>query len=140
MSPFLSMRPLEQIKCGAGVMNLPICLVSVGIGLGYADAGPTHYSTEDFACSRAIVGSSIYTPADVLSTQLIAKEMLKNNKFSSKSLPFWQKFVLFKVVVNKCVFVQSNCHEQICSARFWSTKNKWIIWREKWTKHLTEQT
>ena len=38
MSPFLSMRPLEQIKCGAGVMNLPICLISVGIGLGYADS------------------------------------------------------------------------------------------------------
>ena len=82
MSPFLSMRPLEQVKCGAGVMNLPICLISVGIGLGYADSGPTHYSTEDFACFRAIVGSSIYTPADALSAKLIAKEMLEKPKFS----------------------------------------------------------
>ena len=82
MAPFISLRSIEQAKCGAGLMNLPISLISVGIGLGYADAGPTHYSTEDFACSRAIVGSSIYTPADVFSTQLIAKEMLKNNKFS----------------------------------------------------------
>ena len=82
MAPFLSLRSIEQTKCGAGLMNLPICLVSVGIGLGYADAGPTHYSTEDFACFRAIVGSSIYTPADVLSTRLIAKEMLENPKFS----------------------------------------------------------
>ena len=82
MSPFLSMRPLEQIKCGAGVMNLPICLISVGIGLGYADSGPTHYATEDFACFRAIVGSSIYTPADVPSTKLIAKDILENPKFS----------------------------------------------------------
>ena len=44
MAPFLSLRSIEQTKCGAGLMNLPICLVSVGIGLGYADAGPTHYS------------------------------------------------------------------------------------------------
>ena len=63
-------------------MNLPICLVSVGIGLGYADAGPTHYSTEDFACFRAIVGSSIYTPSDVTVTRLIAKEVLEKPKFS----------------------------------------------------------
>ena len=82
MAPFLSLRSIEQAKCGAGLMNLPICLISVGVGLGYADAGPTHYSTEDFACFRAIVGSSIYTPADAATTQFIAKEMIENSKFS----------------------------------------------------------
>ena len=82
MAPFLALRALEQTKCGAGLMNLPICLLSVGIGLGYADAGPTHYTTEDFACFRSIVGSSIYTPADSLSTKLIAKELLEKPKFS----------------------------------------------------------
>ena len=82
MAPFLSLRAIEQTKCGAGLMNLPICLISVGIGLGYADSGPTHYSTEDFACFRAIVGSSIYTPADISSTKLIAKDILKHPKFS----------------------------------------------------------
>ncbi len=82
MAPFLSLRSIEQAKCGAGLMNLPICVISVGIGLGYADAGPTHYSTEDFACFRAIVGSSIYTPSDNISTKMIANDMLKNPKFS----------------------------------------------------------
>lgn len=82
MAPFLALRSLEQTKCGAGLMNLPICLLSVGVGLGYADAGPTHYTTEDFACFRSIVGSSIYTPADAASTKLIAKEMLKKPKFA----------------------------------------------------------
>ena len=82
MAPFLALRALEQTKCGAGLMNLPICLLSVGIGLGYADAGPTHYTTEDFACFRSIVGSSIYTPADSISTKLIAKKLLEKPKFS----------------------------------------------------------
>ena len=59
MSPFLSLRSIEQAKCGAGLMNLPVCVLSGGVGLGYADAGPTHYSTEDFACFRAIVGTSV---------------------------------------------------------------------------------
>jgi len=82
MAPFLALRSLEQTKCGAGLMNLPVCLISVGIGLGYADAGPTHYTTEDFACFRSIVGSSIYTPADSISTKLIAKKLLEKPKFS----------------------------------------------------------
>ena len=82
MAPLLALRSIEQTKCGAGLMNLPICLLSVGVGLGYADAGPTHYTTEDFACFRSIIGSSIYTPADCLSTKLIAKQLLKKPKFS----------------------------------------------------------
>ena len=82
MAPFLALRSIEQTKCGPGLMNLPICLVSVGIGLGYADAGPTHYATEDFACFRSIVGSSIYTPSDSVCTKLIANELLENPKFS----------------------------------------------------------
>ena len=82
MAPFLSLRSIEQTKCGAGLMNLPICLISVGIGLGYADAGPTHYSTEDYACFRAIAGTSIYTPSDVATTKLVAQEILENPKFT----------------------------------------------------------
>jgi len=82
MAPFLSLRAIEQAKCGPGLMKLPICLISVGVGLGYADAGPTHYSTEDFSCFRSIVGSSVYTPSDVSTTKLIAQEMLNNPKFS----------------------------------------------------------
>ncbi|MDC0052083.1 1-deoxy-D-xylulose-5-phosphate synthase [bacterium] len=82
MAPFLSLRAIEQTKCGAGLMSLPICIMSVGIGLGYADAGPTHYSTEDFACCRAIVGSSIYTPSDVKTTKFIVNDMLSNPQFS----------------------------------------------------------
>ncbi len=82
MAPFLSLRAIEQVKCGPGLMNLPICLISVGIGLGYADAGPTHYANEDFSCFRSIVGSSIYTPSDNETTKLIAKDLLKKPKFS----------------------------------------------------------
>ena len=82
MAPFLSLRSIEQTKCGPGLMNLPICLISVGIGLGYADSGPTHYATEDFSCFRAIIGSSIYTPSDNTTTKLIANDMLSKPKFS----------------------------------------------------------
>ena len=82
MAPFLSLRSIEQAKCGAGLMNLPVCLISVGVGLGYADAGPTHYSTEDYACFRSLAGTSVFTPSDINTTRFIAKEMLDKPKFS----------------------------------------------------------
>ena len=74
MAPFISIRALEQIKCGPGLMNLPICILSVGIGIGYADAGPTHYTTEDLACLRSISNISIYTCSD----SSIASQVIDN--------------------------------------------------------------
>lgn len=82
MAPFLSLRALEQIKCGPGIMNLPITLLSVGIGLGYADSGPTHYATEDYSCLRSIIGTNIYTASDPISASHIAKLLIKNPRFS----------------------------------------------------------
>jgi len=82
MAPFLSMRALEQIKCGPGVMNLPICLISVGVGIGYADSGPTHYVTEEFACLRSIVGSNVYTASDSTTAKNIAKKLISSPEFA----------------------------------------------------------
>ena len=82
MAPFISLRALEQIKTGPGIMNLPITLISVGIGIGYADSGPTHYVTEEFACLRSIIGVNIYTAADTSTARYLAKNLLKNPKFA----------------------------------------------------------
>jgi transketolase C-terminal domain/subunit len=54
----------------------------VGVGLGYADAGPTHYANEDYACARAIVGSAVYTAADSQTTEQIALELISSPKFA----------------------------------------------------------
>ena len=81
MAPFISLRAVEQIK-QIGIMNLPICLISVGVGIGYADSGPTHYVTEEFACMRSIVGCNVYTAADTLTARNLALSLLANPKFS----------------------------------------------------------
>ena len=79
MGPFISLRAIEQIKCGPAMMKLPMTILSVGIGLGYADAGPTHYATEDYACLRAIGGTSIYTVSDNTIAKKVA-ERITNDK------------------------------------------------------------
>ena len=76
MAPFISLRAIEQIKCGPSMMNLPIAILSVGIGIGYADAGPTHYITEDFACMRSIINLNVYTLADASSSKRLANQLL----------------------------------------------------------------
>jgi transketolase len=82
MAPFISLRAIEQIKCGPSMMNLPICILSVGIGIGYADAGPTHYITEDFACLRSIMNINMYTVADASTSRRLANKLLDNPEFS----------------------------------------------------------
>ena len=35
MAPFISLRCLEQVKCSLSMMELPVTILSVGVGLGY---------------------------------------------------------------------------------------------------------
>ena len=80
MSPFISLRCIEQIKCSLSMMNLPVTILSIGGGLGYADAGPTHYSTEDIACLRSIVNVEILSPSDGVSAKEFARLCFLNPK------------------------------------------------------------
>ena len=82
MAPFVSLRCLEQHKCAAGIMDLPVCTLVAGVGLGYADAGPTHYATEDLACLRAIVNSHVLTAGDAETARLLAVDAVERPRFS----------------------------------------------------------
>lgn len=73
MAPFISLRCYEQIKGALSLMELPVTMLSVGVGIGYADAGPTHYLTEDIACLRAMNGMEVLTTCDPESSLEVAK-------------------------------------------------------------------
>jgi transketolase len=77
MAPFITLRCLEQTKCSLALMDLPVTIIAVGVGLGYADAGPTHYATEDIACMRAIVGLEVVSPCDEVSTRMVARQTIE---------------------------------------------------------------
>lgn len=80
MAPFITLRCLEQTKTSLALMNLPVTIIAVGVGLGYADAGPTHYSTEDIACMRAVVGLEVWSPADDFASEALAKRTVLDPK------------------------------------------------------------
>ena len=46
MAPFISTRCLEQHKVSSCLMKLDVTTIVTGIGLSYANSGPTHYATE----------------------------------------------------------------------------------------------
>ena len=77
MAPFLALRCLDQHKTATCLMNLNICSIVTGIGLSYANSGPTHYSTEDFASLRSLPNCSIYTCSDAETAAMVARETLK---------------------------------------------------------------
>lgn len=81
MAPFITMRCYEQIKCSLAMMDLPVTVLAVGVGLSYADSGPTHYTTEDVACMRAIPGCEVLTTADAESARAVARLTLERPAF-----------------------------------------------------------
>ena len=82
MAPFVSLRCLEQHKCGASIMDLPIITIVAGVGIGYADAGPTHYATEDLACLRSMINANVYTASDSKVAEEIVLDLLEKPKFA----------------------------------------------------------
>lgn len=81
MAPFITSRCYEQIKCSISAMETDVTLIGIGVGLGYADAGPTHYTTEDIATMRAFPNIEIITPCDELSTQKVASLCVQKPRF-----------------------------------------------------------
>mgnify|MGYP003952857523 CR=1 FL=1 len=81
MAPFITSRCYEQIKCSLSAMETNVALVGIGVGLGYADAGPTHYTTEDISTMRAFPNIEIITPCDELSTRVVALKCVTDPKF-----------------------------------------------------------
>lgn len=82
MTPFVTARCYEQIKISLSAMNVKVCIIGIGPGLGYADAGPTHYATEDLAIMNALPNLQILTPSDTISCKILIKKIISSDNLS----------------------------------------------------------
>lgn len=64
IAPFITLRCLEQIRVNNAMMNIPITIVGVGAGFGYADSGPTHHMLEDISVLRVFPSLEINSITD----------------------------------------------------------------------------
>ena len=64
ITPFTTIRCLEQIKIGAAYHKVPVIIIGTGSGLSYAELGATHHSLDDVSVIRSIPDIRVLAPCD----------------------------------------------------------------------------
>jgi transketolase len=77
ITPFNTVRCLEQIRLDICYPNLPVIVVGTGSGLSYAGLGVTHHSMEDIAILRTLPNMHIVCPADPVEVRLAVNDALR---------------------------------------------------------------
>ncbi len=80
VAPFPCIRAVDQIRNAAAMMNLPISIVSVGVGFAIPEYGATHYCTEDIGIMRTIPNIKIINLTDETMAEKTAKLSLTCNQ------------------------------------------------------------
>ncbi len=77
---FLSTRSYEQCKVDVAYSNTNVKLIGISGGISYGALGMSHHSTQDIAAMTAIPNMRVYLPSDRFQTELLTKELLKDEK------------------------------------------------------------
>jgi len=79
ITSFTTARCLEQIRIDLCYHNLPVIVVGVGSGLGYASLGVTHHSCEDIAFLSALPNMTVIAPADAFEVRAALRAALQQS-------------------------------------------------------------
>lgn len=79
ITPFATVRCLEQIRVDVCYHNLPVTIVGTGSGLSYAELGPTHHSCDDIGLLRMFPNISIVCPCDPIEARLALRAALQQD-------------------------------------------------------------
>lgn len=77
ITPFNTVRCLEQIRLDVCYPDLPVIVVGTGSGLSYAGLGATHHSMEDIAILRTLPNMHVVCPADTVEVRLAVKAAMR---------------------------------------------------------------
>ena len=77
ITPFNTLRCLEQIRLDVCYPDLPVIIVGTGSGLSYASLGATHHSMEDICILRSLPNMHVICPADIVEVKLALAEALR---------------------------------------------------------------
>ncbi len=79
ITPFATVRCLEQIRVDLCYQRLPVVVVGTGSGLSYAELGPTHHSCEDVGLLRNLPNLTILCPCDPVEVRLALRAALRHD-------------------------------------------------------------
>lgn len=77
ITPFITLRCLEQIRNDVCLQNTNVKLVGIGAGFSYGQLGPTHHSIEDIAVTRALPNMTVICPGDPWEVEEATKAIAK---------------------------------------------------------------
>jgi len=73
ITPFNTVRCLEQIRLDICYPNYPAIIVGTGAGLSYAGLGATHHSMEDIGLMRMLPNMHVVCPGDAVEVRLAVR-------------------------------------------------------------------
>ena len=80
ISPFVSLRVLEQLTIDVAAMQLPVNVVSFGAGFTYSTDGPTHQGLQDLSAVLTIPGITILNSSDPENTRAFVDIAVSSRK------------------------------------------------------------
>jgi len=80
ITPFVSLRVLEQLTLDVAAMQLPVNVISVGAGFTYSTDGPTHQGLQDIAAISTIPGMTILNSSDPINTKAFVDIAINTEK------------------------------------------------------------
>lgn len=80
ITPFVSLRVLEQLTIDVAAMQLPVNVISVGAGFTYSTDGPTHQGLQDIAAVSSIPGMTILNSSDPINTRKFVEMAVSSKK------------------------------------------------------------
>jgi transketolase len=80
ITPFVSLRVLEQLTIDVAAMQLSVNVISVGAGFTYSTDGPTHQGLQDIGAISTIPGMTILNSSDPTNTRAFVDLAVKTKK------------------------------------------------------------
>jgi transketolase len=78
ISPFVTLRPYEQLRNDICLHNLPVKVIANGGGYGYGIMGGTHHNIEDIGAMRILPNMKVFVPFTKDDVHTTLQQMVKD--------------------------------------------------------------
>ena len=116
ISPFITLRPYEQIRNDICLHNLPVKIIANGGGFGYGIMGSTHHNIEDIGSMRILPNMKVFVPFTKKDVHDSVQEMVNDTSPNylrlnlaslQENIPFFSQWRKVKETVNPKIIVIS---------------------------------
>jgi transketolase len=110
ISPFITLRPYEQLRNDICLHNLPVKIIANGGGYGYGIMGSIHHNIEDIGSMRILPNMKVFVPFSKQDVRAALQEMINdkspnylrlNLASTEENIPVFSQWRKIKEAANK---------------------------------------